>query len=172
MKSLAALMALVACSAAGAMTLPVVPQPGSRLETLDRNLFQCNVTDRVTECRRPGLPADRIGEKPAIEIVLFYRDRVLVRSAFVFDERHFDTLIQTLSNRLGTPLSGSEGLKAGMGGVFENRYYVWKLDGRVWFAEQFFERIINSGLWLLDEEEFASLLAGREQMRTRGARDL
>jgi hypothetical protein len=172
MKIHAAAAALLACSAAGAVTLPEVPATGSRLEDLDRSRFQCRAGDRLTECRRPGKPADRIDDEPVIEIVLFYRDRTLVRTAFVFDERHFDALARKLSGPLGTPRQGSEGLKAGMGGVFQNRYYIWKRDGRAWFAEQFFERIISSGLWILDETELAVLFAEREQMRVRGARDL
>ena len=172
MKFLTLTAALLLCSAAAAVTLPEVPVTGSRLDRLDQNLFQCRATQNEAVCRRPGKPTERIGDEPVIEIVLFYRDGVLVRSVFAFDEGRSDALAQQLSGQLGTAIEGSELLKAGMGGVFENRYYVFKRDGRVWFFEQFFERIMNSGLWVMDDAEFAALLAERERVRVRGARDL
>jgi hypothetical protein len=171
-RRLVAIAAVLVCSAANAATLPDVPAIGSRLEGLDRELFQCRTADRESQCRRRGKAADRINDEPVSQIVLFYRNDLLVRSVFVFDEAHFKSLVRQLSDLLGTAVQGSEALKAGMAGVFENRYYVWKRDGRVWFAEQFFERVTDSGLWIMVDAEFSALQAERERMRVHGARDL
>ncbi len=178
MNRLAAAIALLACwsataaTAATAATLPQVPAAGSRLVELDKSSFNCRAVESGVECRAQARPADRIAEQPVIAIVLFYRDGMLVRSVFAFKEEHFEQLVGRLTEQHGTPDGGSEGLKAGLGGVFENRYYVWQLNGPVWFVEQYFERISTSGLWLMDEAEFAALQAERESMRFRGARDL
>ena len=170
--NLIALAGLFVCLTAGAVTLPEAPVSGSTLDSLDRNVFQCRPVDQGTQCRRPGRGTDRIEEEPVGEIVLFYRDKVLARSVFTFSEGHFELLVQQLSRQLGIPVQESEGLKAGMGGGFENRYYVWKRNGGAWLAEQFFERITSSGLWTMSESELAALLAERERQRVRGARDL
>ncbi len=178
MNRLAAAIALLACfsataaTAATAATLPQVPGAGSRLDELDKSSFKCRAVESGVECRARGRPADRIADQPVIAMVLFYRDEVLVRSVFAFKEECFEELVGRLTGQHGSPDSGSESLKAGMGGVFENRYYWWNLNGPVWFVEQFFERIATSGVWLMDESEFAALQAERESMRFRGARDL
>lgn len=172
MKRLVAMAAVLVCSAANGVTLPDVPAMGSRLEELDRESFQCRTSDEVIQCRRRGKETDRINDEPVSEIVLFYRNDSLVRSVFVFDEAHFSSLVRQLSDLLGAAVQGSEALKAGMAGVFENRYYVWKSDGSVWFAEQFFERVTDSGLWIMGEAEFRALQAERDRMRVHGARDL
>ena len=172
MNRLAGIITLLACWSAAAATLPQVPATASRLADLDRNLFKCGTVENRAECRSQGQPAGGIAEEPVVAMVLLYRDEALVRSVFAFKEDQFDELVGRLTQQLGTPESGSEGLKAGMGGVFENRYYVWKLNGRIWFVEQFFERISTSGLWIMGAAEFAALQAERESMRFRGARDL
>lgn len=157
---------------AGAVTLPEAPAGGSTLEDLDQNRFQCRAENQQTQCRRRGNPADRIEGEPVTEIVLFYRDNRLVRSVFSFSEAHLDQLVRQLTLLLGAPVAGNERLKAGMAGVFENRYYLWKHNGRAWFVEQFFERITDSGLWRMSEAELDALLGERERQRVRGARDL
>lgn len=175
MNRLAAAIALLACwavTAAIAATLPQAPAAGSRLDALDKTSFKCRALETGLECRRQGRPSERIAEQPLIEMVLLYRDEALTRSVFTFKEEHFEKLVARLTEQQGAPDSGDEGLKAGMGGVFKNHYYVWKLNGRVWFVEQYFERISTSGFWLMDEAEFAALQAERESMRFRGARDL
>lgn len=172
MNRFAVIITSLACWSAAAATLPQVPTTASRLANLDRNLFRCGTVENQAECRSQGRPAGRIAEEPVVAIVLFYRGETLVRSVFAFKEDQFDELVGRLTQQLGTPESGSEGLKAGMGGVFENRYYVWKLNGQIWFVEQFFERISTSGLWIMDAAEFEVLQAERESMRFRGARDL
>lgn len=173
MRSALALAAgLSACLTAGAVTLPETPANGSTLDDLDRNLFQCRVADQLTQCRRRGKPSDQIAGEPVIEIILSYRENILVRTVFTFSEAHLDRLVGQLSQQLGVPVAGSEGLKAGMGGVFENRYYVWKRNGTTWFVEQYFERITDSGLWTISGDELEALFAERERQRVRGARDL
>ena len=172
MNRLAAAIALLACWAVTAATLPQAPAAGSRLDALDKTSFNCRALESGVECRRQGRSAERIAEQPLITMVLLYRDEVLIRSVFTFKEEQFEQLVGRLTEQYGTPDSGSEGLKAGMGGVFKNHYYVWKLNGRVWFVEQYFERISTSGFWLMDEAEFTALQAERESMRFRGARDL
>ena len=163
---------LLACCSATAATLPEVPAVSGELNDLDQGLFKCRRVDSATECRYQGRPADRVAEEPVMAMVLLYRDDALARAVYAFEETHFDEFVGRLTEQLGTPQSGAEGLKAGMGGVFENRYYVWRLNGRVWFVEQFFERIATSGLWVMDEAEFVLLQAERESKRFRGARDL
>lgn len=173
MRSTLALMATFPmCLSAAAETLPPAPADGSALDDLDRNLFQCRPADPLVQCRRRGQTSERIAGEPVIEIVLSYRDNTLVRSVFTFSEARLDQVVQQLSQQLGAPAAGREGLKAGMGGVFENRYYVWKQDGKAWFVEQYFERITDSGLWTMSEAELDALLAERERQKVRGARDL
>ena len=172
MKHLIAIIGLVGCTVASAATVPNVPSAGSKLETLDRDLYQCVNADQGIECRRKGNPADRIASEPVIEIVLFYRDDTLVRSVFAFSESRLDALVGQLSRELGTPLQGSELLKAGMAGVFENRHYTWRHNGQVWFVEQYFERVTSSGLWQMDATEFVAFQGARDRVRVRGARDL
>lgn len=173
MRSALALFAgLSVCLAAGAVTLPEAPANGSNLDDLDRNLFQCRAADELTQCRRRGKPSDQIVGEPVIEIVLSYRENILVRSVFTFSEAHLDLMVEQLSQQIGDPVAGSEGLKAGMGGVFENRYYAWRRDGKAWLVEQYFERITDSGLWSMSETELDTFFAERERQRVRGARDL
>ena len=172
MNWLVATIALLACWTAAAATLPQVPATSSALGGLDKSLFECRTVQSGEECRRQGHSDDRIAEEAVVEMVLLYRDESLVRSVFSFKEAHFDDFVTRLTEQLGVPESGSEGLKAGMGGVFQNRYHVWKSDGDVWFVEQYFERISISGLWVMNDAEFEALQAERESVRFRGARDL
>ncbi len=172
MMRMAAVFALLACWYAQAATLPNMPAIGSGLGDLDKTGFQCRSSDRGVECRRLGTEADRIAEEPAVTVVLFYRDALLARCVVGFSESRFGAVVGRLSQQLGQPEHGTESLKAGMGGVFENRYYLWRRNGRVWFIEQFFERITVSGLWVMEEAEFEAMLAERDRMRVRGARDL
>ncbi|KPK34404.1 MAG: hypothetical protein AMJ66_03835 [Betaproteobacteria bacterium SG8_40] len=163
---------LCVCLSAGAVTLPEVPANGSALEDLDRNVFQCRAADQLTQCRRRGKPSDQIAGESVFEIVLSYRENTLVRTVFTFSEARLDQFVEQLSRQLGAPAAGSEGLKAGMGGVFENRYYVWNRGGKAWFVEQYFERITDSALWMMSDSELDRLFAERERQRVRGARDL
>ncbi len=170
--ALALVAAFSVCLSAAAVTLPAPPADGSALDELDQNLFQCRPADPLVQCRRRGRASERIAGEPVIEIVLSYRENTLVRSVFTFSEARLDQVVQQLSQQFGAPVAGREGLKAGMGGVFENRYFVWKRDGSAWFVEQYFERITDSGLWTMSEAELEVLLAERERQKVRGARDL
>ena len=123
-------------------------------------------------CHRKAQGGDRIMSEPAKSVVLFYHEGKLARTAFAFSESRFDALAAELTREFGDPVAGSEALKAGMGGVFENRYLIWRDDGRAWMVEQFFERITDSGFWSMSETELDALLAERERERVRGARDL
>ncbi len=168
----ALVVGLSVCLSAGAVTLPDAPASGSKLDDLDRNLFHCRAADQLTHCRRRGKPTDQIAGEPAIEIVLSYRQNILVRTVFTFNEARVDQMVERLSQQLGAPVAASEGLKAGMGGVFENRHFIWKRDGKAWFVEQYFERITDSALWVTSETELDTLFAERDRQRVRGARDL
>lgn len=159
-------------AAAGPVSVPQVPDFGSGIDSLDRNRYSCRVADSATACRRRAESGDGIEQEPVIEIVLFYRQDRLVRSVFAFDEARLDPIVAALSARLGSPVRSREGLMAGMGGVFDNRHFVWQRDGRVWFVEQFFERIISSALWIMSDAEFAALQAERASARVGGAREL
>jgi hypothetical protein len=177
MNRLAALGRLVACAVAaaplaGSATPFQTPAVIGTLAAIDRGVYQCERTGQDTECRRKGSPAERIAGEAVTEIVLLYRGPVLVRTVFAFSEADFDTLADQLTAALGPPESGHESLKAGMAGVFENRFYVWTSDDQVWFAEQYFERVTTSGLWHMDAAEFAAFQVERDRARVHGARDL
>jgi hypothetical protein len=152
--------------------LPDVPPAGSRLDVLDRSIYRCEQRDDSIHCRRPGGAADHVVGEPAIGVVLVYRQDVLVRAVATFDEQRFNAVADKLSRSLGRTARESEDLNAGMGGTFENNYYIWRDDGRVWMLEQFFERITHSGLWSMDSNEFDALMDERERRRVRGVRDL
>jgi len=152
--------------------LPDLPPLGSTLDALDTNAYRCEERDSSLRCRRAGRAEDRVEGEPAVEIVLIYRQRVLVRSVIALDEQQFHTLAERLSASLGPATIGDEALNAGMGGAFENHYYSWRQDGRAWLLEQFFERIIHSGLWIMNVEEVDALWAERERASVRGVRNL
>ena len=177
MNRLVAVASLVACAVATAplarsATPLQTPAVIVTLAAVDRAVYQCESTGQGTECRRKGSPAERIAGEAVTEIVLLYRSAMLVRTVFAFSEADFDTLADQLTAVLGPPMPGHESLKAGMAGVFENRFYIWKSDHQVWFAEQYFERVTTSGLWHMDAAEFAAFQADRDRARVRGARDL
>ena len=170
--------ALFVCSPTGAtdtpksLELPDLPAAGSMLGALDRNDYHCEERDGGLQCRRPGNAEDRVAGEQAAEIVLFYRRGRLVRTVVTLDEQHFRALAEQLSLSLGPAAQGDEALNAGMGGAFKNHYFMWRRDGRAWLLEQFFERIIHSGLWMMNDDEFDALMIERERRRVRGVRDL
>jgi len=176
--SVVAAVALCACFSAGAANLAElpalsnVPPEGSMLDALDRAIYRCEQHSDSVECRRPGDIADQVGGEPAIEIVLVYRQRVLVRSVVTFNEQNFNAVADKLSLSMGRAVRGGEALNAGMGGSFENQYYIWRRDGRAWLLEQFYQRITHSGLWMMSGSEFDVLMSERERRRVRGVRDL
>lgn len=176
--SVVAAVALCACFSAGAANLaelpalPNVPPAGSMLDALDRTIYRCEQHADSVECRRPGDAADHVEGEPAIEIVLVYRQGVVVRSVVTFDEQNFNAVAEKLSLTLGRATRGGEALNAGMGGTFENHYYIWRRDGRVWLLEQFYQRITHSGLWTMNGTEFDALMSGRERGKVRGVRNL
>ncbi len=169
---------LFVCFTAAATNLPDLPQfpdlppMGSKLDVLDRNNYRCEQREDGLQCRRPGKAMDRVEGEPAKEIVLVYRRGILVRAAVALDEQQFRVLADRLSLSLGLATRGNESLNAGMGGVFKNHFYIWRHDGRSWLLEQFFERIIYSGLWIMNDEEIDVLMTEREQRRVRGVRNL
>ncbi|MGD8789848.1 MAG: hypothetical protein PVH05_10200 [Burkholderiales bacterium] len=170
--ALLALAGVITLAISHAAGLPEVAASNQRLDSVDHDQFECTGTQTDSECRRRGVAAVQIGGEPVTEMALFYRDGLLVRSVFVFSESRFDPVVANLTAQLGTPRLGTELLKAGMAGVFENRYGVWKRDDQVWFVEQYFERVTSSGLWRMDASEFAAFQAERDRTRVRGARDL
>jgi hypothetical protein len=149
-----------------------MPPAGSMLDVIDRNIYQCEQRAGSAECRRPGDTFDHVEGEPAIEIVLVYRQGILVRSVVTLDEQNFHAVAEKLSVTLGRADRGGEALNAGMGGTFDNQYYIWRRDGRVWLLEQFYKRITDSGLWTLNVTEFDSLMSERERRRVRGVRDM
>jgi hypothetical protein len=167
--SAAGLLVLLGVAAAA---LPDAPALGSSPDGLDSSTFQCSSHERVLRCERPGREGENVAGIAVIAVVLFYRDGSLVRSVHVFDEQGYDEVVHGLSKQLGVPEPHTESLKAGMGGVFENRQRIWRRDGTVWMFEQYFERILHSGLWRMHESEYEKLLTARERVTVRGARDL
>ena len=168
-----ALAGLIFCATLNTTTAAAqLPELGSEFDRLDRASYRCSLWEQGERCARPGTAADTLAGESVIEVVLFYRDGVLVRTVRVFDERRYDALVPALSARFGVPIAGTEKLKAGMGGVFDNRQHIWGQGGQVWMFEQFFARIIHSGLWQLSQDEFEMLMTERERLRVRGARDL
>ena len=176
--SMVAAAALCACFSAGATdlaespALPNMPSAGSMLDGLDRTIYRCELCADKVECRRPGDTADHVDGEPAIEVVLVYRQGVLVRSVVTFDEQNFNAVAEKLSVTLGRAAQGGEALNAGMGGRFENQYYIWRRDGRAWLLEQFYQRITHSGLWMMNGSEFDVLMSERERRKVRGVRNL
>lgn len=176
--SVVAAVALCACFSARAtnsaelLALPHMPSAGSMLDALDRTIYRCEQRADSVECRRPGDAADYVEGEPAIEIVLVYRHGVLVRSVVTFDEQNFNAIAEKLSVTLGRAVRGGEALNAGMGGTFENQYYVWRRDRRTWLLEQFYQRIAHSGLWMMNGTEFDALMSERERGKVRGVRNL
>ena len=164
--------AAVATNSAELPALPNLPPAGSMLNVLDRNIYRCDQLADNVECRRPGDMADHVEGEPAIEIVLVYRQGALIRSVVTFDEQRFNAVADKLSLTLGLAAGGGEALNAGMGGTFENQYYIWRRDGRTWLLEQFYQRIAHSGLWMMNATEFEVLMSERERRRVRGVRDL
>jgi len=163
---------LGAIAGAPAATPLHAPSVVDALAAVDHSVYQCERIDQGTQCRRKGNAADRVAGAAVTEIVLLYRNGTLVRTAYAFNEAEFDALIGELSATFGPPTQGREMLRAGMAGVFENRYCIWRRSDEVWFAEQFFERVTNGGLWHMDAAELAALLAERDRSRVHGARDL
>ena len=164
--------ALLLCSTAGAAGLRDLPATPGSLDTLNPGTHRCGEWGDGVRCVRPGLATDRVAGLPVIEVALFYRRGNLVRAVFSVTEQHFDAAVMNLTAQLGEPEAGAEALKAGMGGIFVNHFRIWRESGRVWLFEQFFDRITNSGLWLLTDAEFDGLMGERERARVRGARDL
>lgn len=152
--------------------IPPLPDVGSGIDQVDQTLFKCQADGSETRCARPGTALDLVAGERVIEVVLFYRAGKLFRSVLVLDERRYDHIVAGLSHQLGAGEQAREGLKAGMGGIFDNRQQIWRRDGHVWMLEQYFERIIHSGLCVTNEAQFETLMAERERMRFRGARDL
>ena len=176
--SVVAAVALCACFSAGATNsaglpaLPHVPSAGSMLDGLDRTIYRCEQRVESVECRRIGETADHVEGEPAIEIVLVYRQGVMVRSTVTFDEQNFNAVAEKLSVTLGRAARGGEALNAGMGGSFENQYYIWRRDGRALLLEQFYQRIAHSGPWTMSGTEFDALMSERERRKVRGVRNL
>jgi hypothetical protein len=89
-----------------------------------------------------------------------------------FDERNFEGLLQAIETRLGRGEVSSELLRAGMGGVFTNQLAIWRLPDKVVLLEQYFERVTQSAVSIMEPDAFAALMAARERQRVRGVRDL
>ena len=177
MNRLVATIGLVVCVV---VTVPLAipgqplrtPAVASTLAAVDRTVYRCESTAQATDCRRGADPAERLAGQRLTEIALLYRDGRLVRTTYVFNESGFDKIASELTAAFGTPMPGHELLRAGMAGVFENRYYIWEDGDQTWFAEQYFERVTTGALWHMDSAEFAALQAERDRSRVRGARDL
>ncbi len=146
--------------------------PGAPSGEFDLSAFACADAGGERLCRRSGDGTGSMEGATVRAIVLALRDGELARVSWAFDENAFDRVRRQLAQRLGPGEAGTELLKAGMGGVFPNRFVVWRHDGQVWLLEQYFERVIHSALTRMSPQEFDRLWSHRERLRVRGARDL
>lgn len=161
------------CMPAVALDLPDLPNTGSQFAELDRSVYKCDARNEgLLMCRRAGEKTDRVAGNQVREIMVFYRGGLQVRSVVKVDEQRFSAIAEALTESLGNSEEDIELLNAGMGGAFENRYQIWRHDGRIWMLEQFFERIVYSGLWIMEDAELDTMLAERERRRVRGVRNL
>jgi hypothetical protein len=171
MKAAPAFAALVASTALSA-GLPDLPQPGVGPQAIDLSAYVCDGDEAELSCRR-ALPGTVLLQGvPASERVLLFRAGLLSRVTEVFPEARFEEVRRGLAANLGTGKEGVELLRAGMGGTFPNRLQIWRGKGRVYLLEQYFERVRNSALSVMTEDEFGRLMTLRDRQRVRGARDL
>ncbi len=172
MRRIAPVAALLWANVAGALDLPGAPPLGSSLDALDRSHFACAAAAPGSVCRYQPDSKLVLENQPARAVVLYYRGGVLARATVAIDETRFHALLGSLSATLGAGEERPEKLKAGMGGVFPNRIYVWRDRGRTVMLEQYFERVVYSGVSVMSDREFEALMTERDSSRVRGVRDL
>lgn len=149
-----------------------LPAPGSPQESLELSAYLCARDARELLCRRAESGAPLLYGVPPIASVLALRDDSLMRVSITFDEVRFDDIRRAMRAELGPGEEGSELLTAGMGGSFANRFEFWRQDGRILLLEQYFERVVRSGLSVMSVNEFERLQLLRQSQRVHGARDL
>lgn len=162
---------------AGSLFLAVADAPlasieriGSTLGELDRSANACKPAGRVTVCR-PWGDITHLG-LPAREMALEYRDEHLATIRIIFDESRFPVLADRLRDVLGPGESRDERLRAGMGGVIDNRILVWHSNGRVVMLEQYSAKVTLSSLRYSTLSAFDDLMRERDRRRIRDLRDL
>lgn len=149
-----------------------LPAPGSSQESLELSTYLCTRSARELLCRRAESSVPPLYGVPPIASVLALRDDSLMRVSITFDEVRFDDFRGAMRAELGPGEEGTEWLTAGMGGSFANRFEFWRQDGRVLLLEQYFERVVRSGLSVMSVNEFERLQLQRQSQRVHGARDL
>lgn len=143
---------------------------GSALGELDRSAHGCKPAGRVTVCRPEG-GLLHLGV-PVREMTLEYRDELLGTIRIVFDENQFQTLAHRLGVELGPGESRDERLRAGMGGIIDNRILVWRSNERIVMLEQYSAKVTLSSLRYSTLTAFDDLMRERNRRRIRGLRDL
>jgi len=167
-------IALAVCAAklhAGALLDE--PALGSSLQALAAGRFDCADTEPgVRTCARKDLAGLVLEGRPVRGQLLVYRDGRLECATALIDESGFDQMRKALVARFGAGEASSERLRAGMSGMFDNRIVVWHAREGVIVLEQYFRRVIHSGVSVMTEAAHRALASSRETSRRGGARDL
>jgi hypothetical protein len=169
---LCASIAALLPAAAGATEPWVAPDLGSAYDLLDRERYACAAPSAQTQCWLQSSAGLHLNGIDARGQLLTYRAGTLQSVSTTVDERRFDDLLHALEARFGPGEHSTERLRAGMGGVFSNRLVLWRLPDKVVLLEQYFERVTQSAVSVMTPESFAALMAARDSVRVRGARDL
>ena len=165
--------AICLCVTSVAMANP----PGQRLHDgclVDRGLeaYRCDPDASTGVCRLRSGTAHRF-HGAAVEIADAELDNGAIVAAQVqFGESAFDRVAASLRIVLGEPEDHGEPLRGGMGGLFDNAVWVWRIDGAVVVAEQFAGRISRSVVSCMTPSAFAGFEATRARQRSNGSRDL
>lgn len=149
------------------------PALGSSLQALATSRYDCADTESgVRTCARKDHAGLVLEGRPVRGQLLVYRNGLLERVTTLIDESGFDPVRQALAARFGAGEASRERLRAGMSGMFDNRIVVWHEREGVIVLEQYFRRVIHSGVSVMTEAAYRALVASREASRRGGARDL
>lgn len=160
---------LFAAAAGQDWTMPAL---GSPLEALDRSAHRCVAAQELLLCRVNDVGRLLVEEAPARGRILAYRGARLERVTTIVDEALFEQLLSALEYRWGPGARSTERLRAGMGGVFPNLMVTWRFEGRVVLLEQYYERVTQSAISLMEPVAFEACMSERDRQRVRGVRDL
>lgn len=137
--------------------------------------YDCRAVNTPTADRVCGLRKDEQETMAGVpvESVFYYYDQGLLTGVVVhLDEKRFQTVVEALRVKYGSPVTTTETLKTLAGTAFENRIHTWRQAGQSIVAQRYSGRVDKSSIRILDDGAAERIRQRRDAVAKQPARDL
>ena len=149
---------------------------GSNVSLIANNTkFECRsvitpASDRICSLRKDE--TETIAGVEVHSLFYFYDQSSLTEITLSLNENNFQTVVDALRGKYGTPSQRREPIKTLSGKTYENIVYRWQQAGQSMEAERYSGQIDTSSIRILDETADSRIRQRREQIAKHPQTDL